>query len=78
LPLVAAQEFSLDLNLQAAGVQETVTVVGTADSLDISSARIGVNVTEREVQNLPVNGRQMSQLMLQAPGLAERRHRHVE
>src|SRR5262245_23350118 len=68
LPLVAAQEFSLDLNLQAAGVTETVTVVGTADALDISSARIGVNVTEREVQNLPVNGRQMSQLMLQAPG----------
>ena len=68
MPLVAAQEFSLDLNLQAAGVQETVTVVGTADSLDISSARVGVNVTEREVQNLPVNGRQMSQLMLQAPG----------
>jgi len=68
LPLVAAQEFSLDLNLQAAGVTETVTVVGTADSLDISSARVGVNVTEREVQNLPVNGRQMSQLMLQAPG----------
>ena len=68
LPLVASQEFSLDLNLQAAGVQETVTVVGTADSLDISSARVGVNVTEREVQNLPVNGRQMSQLMLQAPG----------
>jgi hypothetical protein len=68
LQLVASQEFSLDLNLQAAGVQETVTVVGTADALDISSARVGVNVTEREVQNLPVNGRQMSQLMLQAPG----------
>jgi hypothetical protein len=68
LQLVAAQEFALDLNLQAAGVSETVTVVGTGDALDISSARIGVNVTEREVQNLPVNGRQMSQLMLQAPG----------
>ncbi len=36
--------------------------------MDLSSARIGVNVTEREVLNLPVNGRQMSQLMLQAPG----------
>ncbi len=36
--------------------------------LDISSARIGANVSEREVQGLPVNGRQMSQLMLQAPG----------
>src|SRR4029453_17989046 len=31
-------------------------------------ARMGVNVSERDVQGLPVNGRQMSQLMLQAPG----------
>ena len=36
--------------------------------MDLSSARIGVNVSEREVLNLPINGRQMSQLMLQAPG----------
>ncbi len=68
MQLVASQEFAIDLNLQAAGVQETVTVVGQAGALDISSARIGVNVSEREIENLPVNGRQMSQLMLQAPG----------
>ena len=66
--LAAAQEFPLDLTLQAAGVTEAVTVKGNATAMDLSSARIGVNVTEREVQNLPVNGRQMSQLMLQAPG----------
>ena len=47
---------------------ETVTVQATATAIDLSSARIGVNVSEREVLNLPVNGRQMSQLMLQAPG----------
>jgi hypothetical protein len=29
---------------------------------------MGVNVDEREVQSLPVNGRQMSQFLLQAPG----------
>ena len=40
----------------------------TSAPVDLSSARIGVNVSEREVQDLPVNGRQMSQLMLQAPG----------
>ena len=66
--LAAAQEFPLDLTLQAAGVTEAVTVKGNATAMDLSSARIGVNVTEREVENLPVNGRQMSQLMLQAPG----------
>ena len=54
--------------MQAAGVTETVTVQASVSVIDISSARNGVNVSEREVLNLPVNGRQMSQLLLQAPG----------
>jgi hypothetical protein len=68
LQLVAGQEFPLDLTLQQAGVTESVTVQAQITSIDVSSASIGVNVSEREVQALPVNGRQMSQLMLQAPG----------
>src|SRR4029077_3816970 len=47
---------------------ETVTVEAHATAIDMSSARIGANVSEREVAALPVNGRQMSQLLLQAPG----------
>ena len=68
MPLAVGQELSLDFEFKPAGVQEAVTVVGTAPVVDMSSARIGVNVGERDVSNLPVNGRQMSQLMLQAPG----------
>jgi hypothetical protein len=68
MPLAVGQELTLDFELKPAGVQESVTVTGTAPVLDVSSARMGVNVSEREVSNLPVNGRQMSQLMLQAPG----------
>ncbi|MBW8712876.1 MAG: TonB-dependent receptor, partial [Acidobacteria bacterium] len=68
MQLLAGQEFHLDLELKPAGVTESVTVQGTSNQLDLSSARIGVNVSEREVLNLPINGRQMSQLMLQAPG----------
>src|SRR5262245_10863829 len=68
LQLVAGQEFPLDLTMQAAGVTETVTVQASVSIIDVSSARNGVNVSEREVLNLPVNGRQMSQLLLQAPG----------
>jgi hypothetical protein len=68
LQLLAGQEFRLDLELKPAGISESVTVRGTTNSMDLSSARVGVNVSEREVLNLPVNGRQMSQLMLQAPG----------
>src|SRR5260221_7094021 len=68
MPLAVGQELTLDFALKPAGVQEAITVVGQAPVLDLSSARIGVNVSEGEVDNLPVNGRQMSQLMLQAPG----------
>src|SRR5690349_6290424 len=68
MPLQVGQELTLDFELKPAGVQEAVTVTGTAPVIDLSSAKIGVNVTQREVNDLPVNGRQMSQLMLQAPG----------
>ena len=68
MPVAVGQELALDFEFKPAGVQEAVTVVGVAPVLDISSARIGANVSQREVQGLPVNGRQMSQLMLQAPG----------
>jgi hypothetical protein len=36
--------------------------------LDTSSAKIGVNVSEREVASMPLNGRQLSQLYLMTPG----------
>ena len=68
LQLVAAQELAIDVALKPAGLTETVTVEGRAGVVDLSSARIGVNVAERDIDGLPVNGRQMSQLMLQSPG----------
>src|SRR5215467_4606958 len=68
MPVAVGQELNLDFEFKPAGVQEAVTVVGTSPVLGLSSAKVGANVSEREVQGLPVNGRQMSQLMLQAPG----------
>jgi carboxypeptidase family protein len=68
MTLAAGQEFPLDLELHAAGVSETVEVTAQATAIDMSSARIGANVSEKEIAELPVNGRQMSQLLLQAPG----------
>jgi hypothetical protein len=68
MPVAVGQELALDFDFKPAGVQEQVNVVAQAPVLDLSSAKIGANVGEREVQGLPVNGRQMSQLMLQAPG----------
>src|SRR4051794_2912752 len=66
--LQAGQALTLDMELHPAGLSEAVSVVGDAPAVDLSSARMGVNVNQREVEDLPINGRQMSQLYLQAPG----------
>ena len=48
--------------------REQVTVTADAPVLDVSSAKIGVNVSPEEVQNLPVNGRNFANLMTLATG----------
>ncbi len=47
---------------------ETVQVSAAAPVLDTSSARIGVNVSPVEVEQLPVNGRNFANLMTLATG----------
>ena len=69
IELVVGQEFDLAAELKPAGASESITIVGGEDAaLDTSSARMGANVNEAEVKGLPLNGRQLSQLYLQAPG----------
>ena len=67
--LLAGQELNLNLTLQATGVEEKVDIVAdSGTAIDTGSASMGVNVNPREVEALPLNGRQLSQLYLQAPG----------
>jgi hypothetical protein len=67
--LVVGQAFELTAELKPAGSSESITIVGGEEAaLDTSSARMGANVNEAEVKGLPLNGRQLSQLYLQAPG----------
>lgn len=67
--LAAGQQLMLDVVLRPEGTSAEITVVGSGEAtVDTSSARIGTNVNEREVAELPINGRQLSQLYLQAPG----------
>lgn len=67
--LSAGQERTLNVVLQPATVTSEVTVSGGELAVvDTSSARMGVNVSEREVASLPLNGRQVSQLYLMTPG----------
>lgn len=67
--LTAAQERILDLTIRPSAIQQQITVAGgELVVIDTSSARVGANVNEREAGSLPLNGRQLSQLYLLAPG----------
>lgn len=67
--LSVGQEVVHDFELKPAGAQTEVTVAAdTSSVIDTASASIGGNVVSREIQNLPINGRQISQLYLLVPG----------
>jgi Carboxypeptidase regulatory-like domain len=67
--LQVGQERTLNIALKPAAVSTEITVSGGDMSvIDISSARVSANMPEREVSSLPLNGRQVSQLYLMAPG----------
>jgi Carboxypeptidase regulatory-like domain/TonB dependent receptor-like, beta-barrel len=63
-----AQVETLNVTLGVAAVTEAVTVSASANVIDLSSAKIGVNVSPEEIQNLPVNGRNFANLMTLATG----------
>ncbi|MBY0495248.1 MAG: TonB-dependent receptor [Cyanobacteria bacterium] len=58
----------VEVELGVAQLTEQVVVNADAPVLDLSSARIGVNVSPEEVENLPVNGRNFANLMTLATG----------
>lgn len=69
ITLTAGQERTLAIILAPAEMQQSVTVAsGDLVVIDTSSARVGANINEREVANMPLNGRQLSQLYLMVPG----------
>ncbi|HYZ83488.1 MAG TPA: carboxypeptidase regulatory-like domain-containing protein, partial [Bryobacteraceae bacterium] len=67
--LQVGQARTVDLVMQPAEARTEVTVsAGSLSDVETESAAMGVNVPAREVANLPLNGRQISQLYLLTPG----------
>ena len=56
--------------LNPASVQQSVTVASHAEELDLATNTLGKTVTEREIVDLPLNGRNFSQLGLLQTGVA--------
>ncbi len=69
IQLNVGQELNLNITLKTSEVSASVDIVAASEAAtDTSSARMGATVSQREVVGLPINGRQLSQLYLQAPG----------
>lgn len=69
LNLNVGQELTLSLAMRTTGLSATVNVVSGEETVtDSGSASMSANVIPREIQGLPINSRQLSQLYLQAPG----------
>jgi len=62
--LSVGSEARADLRLQPGSEQQTVSVNATAISLDTENSAIGQVVTGKEIVDLPLNGRNFTQLLL--------------
>ena len=70
LTLSVTQEASIDLELQLAGLEQSVSVTAEAPLVDVSNSKIGTVITNDQLDSLPLLGRDFSSLAALAPGVA--------
>ena len=67
--LVVGQDATVDLKLGVGQRNEAVTVTADAPTVDVSTTDISGLVGEKEVKDLPLNGRSYDELLLLNPGV---------
>ena len=68
LNLLVGQTVVLNLQMSPSAVKETVTVTGETPLIDTTASSLGANIDPRQMQDLPINGRNWFDLSLLAPG----------
>jgi hypothetical protein len=68
--LAVNQTATIDISLAAGAQNEVVTVEATAEQLQTSTAELGTVIATRQVNDLPLNGRNFTQLLSLTPGVA--------
>lgn len=64
----ATNRVKIDVTLEVGGVTESVTVEGGAPLVSTQNTEMGIVIGEEQVRNLPLNGRNFSQLIALEPG----------
>jgi outer membrane receptor protein involved in Fe transport len=62
------QTATMDFTLTVGTTQQTVTVEGSAVAIESSTAELGTVINEEAVKDLPLNGRNFTQLLTLTPG----------
>ena len=70
ITVVVNQIATYDVTLKTGSVTETVTVQATANEVETTSAELGVAIVKAEVNDLPLNGRNFTQLLTLTPGVS--------
>jgi hypothetical protein len=66
--ILIGQTAAVDVRLSPSSVQESVTVTAEAPLVDTKGSTVGANIDPRQVEQLPLNGRNWMDLTLLAPG----------
>ena len=69
LTLAAGQQLTLPLELEIGTLAETITVTGEAPLLEVNTVRTGLNLTQRQIEDLPVQSNMPVMFTRFAPGL---------
>jgi hypothetical protein len=64
----AATNNRVDVSLQVGSANETVTVSGLPPQVNTTSATVSDTITEKQIADLPLNGRDVGSLVTLAPG----------
>lgn len=71
LTLTVAQEAVIDFDMRVGEVQETVAVTAEAPLVDTTSGSMAGLVNSNRLEELPLNGRNYTDLMLLQPGISQ-------
>jgi hypothetical protein len=69
IPVTVGSQRVVDFTLQVGQAQQTVTVEGTISQVDTTSAAVSSLVEQKQISDLPLNGRNYTQLISLAPGV---------
>jgi Carboxypeptidase regulatory-like domain len=67
--LAVNQTATIDVSLSAGAQTQVVNVDATAEQLQVSSAELGTVIATKQVNDLPLNGRNFTQLLSLTPGV---------